>query len=70
MIIATQDDFGLAETSFLENRIVLDFTTNGFCIGKGYFVLEVINAKNEKFYLRIYNNYNGCIPLFDEVHGL
>lgn len=61
-LAATQDDFALENMNFGENRVVLDLTPQGFCLGKGFYVLEVINGKGEHFYLRFYNGYNGCIP--------
>lgn len=63
VIVATQNDFDLEEMIFGENRVVLDLTNTNFCLGKGYFVLEVINGKGEKFYLRFYNNYSGCMAV-------
>lgn len=68
-LVATQDDFIVGDLILGENRIVLDFTDSGFCIGKGYFVLEVINDKGEKFYLRFYNDLSICVTTTDSHDG-
>ncbi|MBI3136217.1 MAG: DNRLRE domain-containing protein [Bacteroidetes bacterium] len=61
-VVADQTDFTLENLIHGENRVVLDLTTNGYCLGTGFFILEVINDKNEKFYLRFYNGHSSCIP--------
>ncbi|MCG8577706.1 MAG: hypothetical protein MI810_22685, partial [Flavobacteriales bacterium] len=59
-LVATQDDYDLPALIMGENRVILDLTSTGHCIGQGFFVLEVINDKKEKFYLRFYSDYSLC----------
>ncbi|MBD3638023.1 MAG: DNRLRE domain-containing protein [Crocinitomicaceae bacterium] len=68
-IVATEANFLLQSLFHGENRVVLDFTDNGICIGPGFFILEVINDKNEKFYLRFYNDHSLCAtaPYIDDI---
>ena len=56
-IVLNQNSFNLSPMIYGENRVVLDFT-NFYCFVKGYYMLEVTNSKNEKFYLRFYNDKN------------
>jgi len=55
-VIATEIDLYTNPLILGENRVVLDFSQYE-CMIKGFYVLEVINNKEEKFYLRFY--YDG-----------
>ena len=52
-LVATEADFTTANLVHGENRIVLIFDQFD-CSDDGFYVLEVINDKGEKFYLRFY----------------
>ncbi len=60
VLVATEATFDLPDLIHGQNRLVLDFTDDGYCLVTGFYTLEVINDKNEKFYLRFYNDYSGC----------
>jgi hypothetical protein len=64
-VVATEADFLLPSLVHGENRIVLDFDDYD-CANEGFYVLEVINDKKEKFYLRFYYKYHGYYTWF---HG-
>ena len=65
-IVATQDNFTFSNVFVHgENRVTLDLSQSGYCIGQGFFILEVINDKKEKFYLRIKNDNSGCTAVPD-----
>lgn len=61
VLIKTHNDYPNVAVTNGENYISLDVTGTSTCIGVGMFYLEVINDKKEKFYLRFYNDYTGCI---------
>ena len=62
--IRTEEDFPAVPVRFGRNYITLDVQTDEFCIGKGFFYLETVNEKNEKKYLRFYNDYDNCtVPI-------
>lgn len=64
LLVATQSDFNLPPLIHGENRVTLDFATYD-CTNEGYYVLEVINDKKEKFYLRFYfDNPNSTWPAY------
>lgn len=60
-VVATQDDIPLS-VSYGDNRLGLNIACIGLRLSKGYYILEVINEKNEKQYVRFYNprNYLLC----------
>lgn len=59
ILIKTQSDFPALSTTNGMNYLTL-LVRDSYCIGKGFFYLEVINSKNEKMYLRFFNDYDGC----------
>ena len=52
--LQTSDD----ENTYGDNRFVLDLSCTGHGLNSGYYVLEVTNEKEEKFYLRFYQGRN------------
>jgi hypothetical protein len=51
-------------TKFGENYLIFDFSSNGLCLpSDNYYILEIISAKQEKFYLRFYNYGGGICPV-------
>ena len=66
-LVADQNDFTVPALIHGENRVVLDLTTNGYCLAKGFYILEVINDKKEKFYLRVYNNHHCASLPWDSI---
>ncbi len=63
ILIKTQANFPVQATTNGMNYLTL-IVRNAYCIGKGFFYLEVINSKNEKMYLRFYNDfYDPTCPL-------
>ena len=70
-LIKTQNNYPNIQVTNGENYLTIDVTGTTTCIGTGMFYLEVINDKKEKFYLRFYNEYTGCIPQLEgEGQGL
>src|SRR3989338_2363333 len=61
VLIKTHNHYPNVAVTNGENYISLDVTGTSTCIGVGMFYLEVINDKKEKFYLRFYNDYTGCV---------
>lgn len=59
VLIRTQADFPAMGTTNGKNYLTL-VVRNSYCIGAGFFYLEIINSKKEKMYLRFYNDYSGC----------
>ncbi len=55
--IRSESDFPVISTSHGKNYLLIDVSTSENCIGKGFRYLEVINSKNEKLYLRFYNDH-------------
>ena len=66
-VIANEGDFYTDPLTLGENRIVLDFSAIS-CFAKGMYMLEVINDKKEKFFLRIYNDSPMTIIEYDIHH--
>lgn len=60
-LAVTQAYFNPVLTTHGTNYLTINVSDNAHCIGKGFFYLEVINSKNEKMYLRFYNDYSNCI---------
>ncbi len=56
-LVKTQADYPALATTYGDNYLEIDVSTNGYCIGRGFFYLEVINSKKEKLYMRFFNNY-------------
>lgn len=46
------------DNTYGDNRFVLNMTCTGHRLAIGYYTLEVINEKDEKFYLRFYQAHN------------
>lgn len=65
VLIRTQANFPALSTTNGMNYLTL-LVRDGYCIGKGFFYLEVINSKNEKMYLRFFNDYDGCAAIEGE----
>jgi hypothetical protein len=64
VLIKTQADFpAINTTNGLNYRTIV--VRDSYCIGAGFFYLEVINSKKEKMYLRFYNDFTGCIPTME-----
>jgi hypothetical protein len=61
ILIRTQAQFPPVSTTHGMNYKTI-VVRGSDCIGQGFFYLEVINSKNEKMYLRFYNDYTGCTP--------
>jgi len=59
ILIKTQANFPVQSTTNGMNYITL-VVRDSYCIGSGFFYLEVINSKNEKMYLRFFNDYSSC----------
>jgi hypothetical protein len=54
-IIADQSNPGIVDRFYQnngDNRLTFNFSTNGHPLTSGYYILEIINDKNEKEYLR------------------
>lgn len=65
-LIRTESDFPSIPVSFGKNYVTIDVSQNQYCIGQGFFYLEVINEKKEKKYLRFHNDFSGCtVPIGD-----
>ena len=56
ILIKNHSNFPALATTNGMNYLTL-IVRDAYCIGKGFFYLEVINSKNEKTYLRFYNDY-------------
>lgn len=54
-VVLSQADQAV-DVLFGDNRCFLDMSCNGTTLDQGYFILEVINEKKEKWYLRFHNN--------------
>jgi hypothetical protein len=63
--IRNQSGFPALVTTHGMNYLTLS-VRDTYCIGQGFFYLEVINSKNEKMYLRFYNDYSGCTPAVEQ----
>lgn len=61
-LVKTQADFTAVNTTYGDNYLTIDVSTSQDCIGRGFFYLEVITSKNEKLYLRFFNDFStpGC----------
>jgi hypothetical protein len=59
-----QSNFPTVPVALGENRISLFVGDDAHCLGTGQYILEVINAKKEHFYLRFYNSCTTCA-----IHG-
>ena len=44
------------------NLLELNLGFGGDCIPQGYYILETVNEKNERAYLRFYQAYSPCTP--------
>jgi hypothetical protein len=55
-IIADQTDLGVVDKFYQnngDNRLIFNFSSStGFPLSAGYYILEIMNDKNEKEYLR------------------
>jgi len=55
-----QTNFPIVPVALGDNRVSLYVGDNAHCLGQGAFILDVVNAKKEHFYLRFYNNCSTC----------
>jgi hypothetical protein len=58
-IVLDEQDLALTK-AYGENRFIIDLTGSDYCLPYGIYVLEVINDKNEKWYLRFREDWNTC----------
>lgn len=64
-IVADQTDVGVVNASnqfYGDNRLTFNFSCSGFSMLPGFYILEIINEKNEKEYIRfeMLNDTSGC----------
>jgi hypothetical protein len=58
--IKTESSFAPILATFGKNYITIDVSDDTHCIGNGFFVIETINSKNEKKYIRFYTQSPNC----------
>lgn len=65
-LVKTQADFPVVSTTHGKNYITLDVSDDTNCLGRGFFYLEAITSKNEKLYLRYFNDFThpDCIDYY------